>query len=200
MPETKTDKLALRIAARRAAAQRPTTRKVDVPDEAFPATGPEIHDPANSEQIEAVRAAMQTGANPMTIARLLGGIVGQGMQHKRLAAALHKSGPWLSKRLALLNAPIDVQRLIERGALAESEYHNNRPHIASRIKGSAGALKYQRMPTITISIEAARSLAAILQVLANQHGAAPIRLDLDSKKTLTAILNIRAGEIKALLK
>ncbi len=200
MPEIKIDKLAQRIAARRAAAQPPTKRPGDEPVGVPPATDPDSADSSNSNEIEAVRAAIAAGANPMNIARLLAEIIGQGMKHKALATALNKSAPWLSKRLALLHAPIDVQRLIERGALAESEYHNNRPHMQSRIKGSAAALKYQRMPTITISIEAARSLADILQVLANQHGAAPIRLDRDSKKTLTAVLNLRAGEIKALLK
>lgn len=198
------DKLAERIAKRRAATEgqgRDTAPVVLVTPEIPAATE---SDPPSQElglAIERAREAMEAGQNPMAVARLLGEAVGQGVKNKDLAAALDKSEPWLSKRLGLLSAPVAVQRLIESGELSESEYHNNRKNIKSGIKHSAGALKYQRMPTITINIEAARSLAAILQLLAEKNGVAPIKLTTDaSKKELTSILNYRAGEILGLLK
>jgi hypothetical protein len=53
------------------------------------------------------------------------------------------------------------------------------------------------MPTVTINIEAARALTEILKDLAEQQGAAPIRFDANtSKKDLTSILNLRAGELR----
>ena len=69
------------------------------------------------------------------------------------------------------------------------------------MRGRGESLQYQRMLTVTINIEAARALAAILKDLAAQHGAAPIRLEADtSKKDLTSILNMRAGEIRGMQK
>jgi hypothetical protein len=89
-----------------------------------------------------------------------------------------------------------VQRLIESGELSESEYYNNRKNIQSGIKNTDGVLKYQRVQTIEINLEAARSLAAILSNLAATSGATPIKLEPDtSKKQIASILNERAGEI-----
>jgi hypothetical protein len=202
------DKLAERIAKRRAEmGEQPATERGG--DIAFVVVGaPEISaaiepQPPNPDiglVITRALDAMEAGQNPMVVARLLGEVVGRGVKNKDLAAALAKSEPWVSKRLGLLSAPVAVQRLIESGELAESEYHNNRKNIKTGIKTSAGALKYQRMPTITISIASARSLAAILRVLAQKTGAAPIVLEADaSKKEITSILNFRAGEIFGLL-
>ncbi len=57
------------------------------------------------------------------------------------------------------------------------------------------------MPTITINIEAARSLVSILQMLAKQQGASPIMFKPDaSKKDITSILTYRASDILELLK
>jgi hypothetical protein len=148
---------------------------------------------ANCDKIVWVSEAIASGENPITVARLLAAL---GLSNKELAAALGKSKAWVSKRLGLLEAPITVQRLIESGDLSESEYYNNRRNIQSGIKNTNGVLKYQRIPTIEISLDAARSLATILSNLAVVSGAAPIKLELDTnKKRIVNILNERAGEI-----
>ena len=136
----------------------------------------------------------------MQVARLLSGIVSLGMAQKDLAVALGVNKSWLSKRLGLLVAPVKVQQLIESGGLSESEYHNNK-NVGLQIKSRAGMLEYRRMPQVTINIEAAKSLASILQILADRHGATPINFKpAVSKKDITSILTYRAGDILELLK
>lgn len=157
-------------------------------------------DPTLETKIREAREAIAAGVNPMKVARLLSGIISLGMAQKDLAAALGVNKSWLSKRLGLLAAPTKVQQLIESGGLSESEYHNNK-NVALQIKGRAGTLEYRRMPQVTINIEAAKSLASILQILADRHGASPIKLEPDaSKKDITSILTYRAGDILELLK
>lgn len=157
----------------------------------------EKFDPAITEAINAIAA----GDNPIKIARMLTAILAAEVTRKELNVRLGKSDAWLSKRLGLLNAPKDIQRLIEEGELTESEYYDNRQNVKAGIHGRGESLRYQRMPTVTISIEAAKALASILQDLAAQLGAAPIRFDEKSnKKELTGILNQRAGEIRGVLK
>lgn len=221
--EPKIDKLAERIAARRAEMARaeqlvqgvreanPVTSETGVnPTYALPKANEIKEAPVTASQppldstletkIRQAREAIAAGVNPMKVARLLSGIVSLGMAQKDLAAALGVNKSWLSKRLGLLVAPIKVQQLIESGGLSESEYHNNKS-VALQIKGRAGMLEYQRMPQVTINIEAARSLVAILQKLADRHGATPINVKpASSKKDITSILTYRAGDILELLK
>ena len=221
--EPKIDKLAERIAARRAEVARakqhaqgvheanPATSETGVIPTYAPPRANEIKEtPVTASQlpvdstletkIREARQAIAAGVNPMKVARLLSGIVSQGMAQKDLAAALGVNKSWLSKRLGLLMAPIKVQQLIESGGLSESEYHNNK-NVESQIRSRAGALEYQRMPTLTINIEAARSLAAILRILADKHGASPISFGpAASKKDIASILTYRAGDILELLK
>jgi len=148
---------------------------------------------ANCDRIVWVSEAIASGENPLTVARLLAAL---GLNNKELSVALGKSKAWVSKRLGLLEAPIAVQRLIESGELAESEYYNNRKNIQSGIKNTNGVLKYQRSPTIEIRLDAARSLVAILSNLAATSGATPIKLDQDAnKKQIVNVLNEHAGEI-----
>jgi hypothetical protein len=217
------DRLAERIAARRAEAAREEQQAQGV-HEANPATSETGANPtyalssANEikqtpvtasqppldltleTKIREAHQAIAAGVNPMKVARLLSGIVSLGMAQKDLAAALDVNKSWLSKRLGLLVAPIKVQQLIESGGLSESEYHNNK-NVALQIKGRAGMLEYRRMPTVTINIEAARSLVAILQKLADRHGATPINVKpASSKKDITSILTYRAGDILERLK
>jgi hypothetical protein len=219
--EPKIDRLVERIAARRAEVARaeqqaqgvheanPVTSETGVnPSYAPPneikktpvtASQPPL-DSTLETKIRETREAIATGVNPMKVARLLSGIISLGMAQKGLAAALGVNKSWLSKRLGLLVAPLKVQQLIESGGLSESEYHNNK-NVALQIKGKAGMLEYQRMPQVTINIEAARSLVAILQRLADQHGATLINFKpASSKKDITSILTYRAGDILKLLK
>ena len=154
-------------------------------------------DPAITEVINAIAA----GDKPLKIARMLTAILACGVKRKELTVRLGKSDAWLSKRLGLLNAPKDIQRLIEAGELTESDYYDNRQNVNAGILGRGDSLRYKRMPTVTISIEAAKAVASILQDLATQLGAAPIRFDEKSnKKDITGILNQRAGEIRGILK
>jgi len=221
--EPKIDRLVERIAARRAELARsrqsvqgihevnPATSETGVnPTYSLPkaneikgtpvtASQPQL-DSTLETKIREAREAIAAGVNPMKVARLLSGIISLGMAQKDLAAALGVNKSWLSKRLGLLMAPIKVQQLIEWGGLSESEYHNNK-NVALQIKGRAGTLEYRRMPQVTINIEAARSLVAILQILADRHGATPINFKpAGSKKDITSILTYRAGDILELLK
>ena len=166
--------------------------------ETTPTTKPKA--PPTPEATEAINA-MASGANSLAVARLLSAAIGQGMDRKELCEHIDKSAGWLSKKLGLLTAPKEVQRLIEAGELSESDYHDNRQNVKAGIKGRGETVQYQKMPTITITIEAAKALASILKHLAEQHGAAPIRLDAKSdKKALTSILNMRAAELRGMLK
>jgi len=206
MEEEIKDKLAERIRLRREANERARRGEqaaltvVPQPTLAHQESKPEPNkevDPAISEAINAIAA----GDNPLKIARMLTAILSGEVKRKELIVHLGKSDAWLSKRLGLLNAPRDIQRLIEAGELTESEYYDNRQNINAGIHGRGDSLRYKRMPTVTISIEAAKAVASILQDLATQLGAAPIRFDEKSnKKDITGILNQRAGEIRGILK
>ena len=205
--EPKIDRLAERIAARRAEAAQ-TRQPVQGVHEAIPATSetgvnltpqPPLN-PTIATKITEAREAIAAGVNPMKVARLLSRIISLGMVQKDLAVAMGVNKSWLSKRLGLLVAPVKVQQLIESGGLSESEYHNNK-NVGLQIKSRAGMLEYQRMPQVTINIEAAKSLASILQILADRHGATPINFKpAVSKKDITSILTYRAGDILELLK
>jgi glucose/arabinose dehydrogenase len=202
------DKLAQRIEARRKAARLETEAGPALPvvaatdatvaqdKEQFPsetASKPNEPTPEISEAINAIAS----GANPLVVARLLSAVLATGMKRRELIEKIHKSEAWLSKRLGLLNAPKDMQRLIEAGQLSESEYYDNRQNVKAGMRGRGESLQYQRMPTVTINIEAAHAIATILKDLAEQQGAAPIRFDVNtSKKDLTSILNLRAGELR----
>lgn len=148
--------------------------------------------------LASVREAIAQGENPLAIARRLAVILATGLQKQHLAHELGVSPPWVSKRLGLLSASVEVQRLIESGELSETAYYNHREKIELAAQGShrERTLPYQRLPTVAINIEAAQMLATILQKLAQAQGLTPIRLARDaSKKELTSVLNLRAGEI-----
>lgn len=219
----KSDKLTLRIAARRATVARnvsdgnfsgqmgdfedlakhverlgadPEIEQMKFSNLAHSLAGAVVN--ANCDRIVKVSEAIASGENPITIARLLAELK---LSNNELAAALGKGKSWVSKRLGLLEVPIAVQRLIESGELSESEYYNNRKNVPSGIKNSGGVLKYQRIQTIEISLDAARSLAMILSDIAAATGAMPIKLEPDtSKKRIVGILNDRASELQKRLK
>jgi hypothetical protein len=208
MAEQIQDKLAQRIEARRKAARLETEAGPALPvvaatdatvakdKEPFPSESVLIPNETNPEIAEAINA-IASGANPLVVARLLSAVLATGMKRRELIEKIHKSEAWLSKRLGLLNAPKDMQCLIEAGQLSESEYHDNRQNVKAGMRGRGESLQYQRMPTVTINIEAAHAIASILKNLAEQQGAAPIRFDANtSKKDLTSILNLRAGELR----
>ena len=212
MAEEIPDKLAQRIEARRKAARLETEVGPAAPVEAATdatvaqdkeqflsetASKPNETIPEIAEAINAIAS----GANPLVVARLLSAVLATGMKRRELIDKIRKSEGWLSKRLGLLNASKDIQHLIEAGRLSESEYYDNRQNVKAGMRGRGESLQYQRMPTVTINIEAARAIASILKDLAEQQGAAPIRFDANtSKKDITSILNLRAGELRGMKK
>jgi ParB/RepB/Spo0J family partition protein len=119
-----------------------------------------------------------------------------------LADRLHRSKGWASKKLSLLEAPVEVQAVIAAGELAETEYFNHKTEVLSQLaerKGLRGGADL-RTPMVTIPVETARRLAALLQTLATRHGANPITLDQrPTKKALVAILTTRTSEIGRLV-
>lgn len=173
---------------------------VPVPKAIPPDLSVERDDVSAHPEVLAALQAMAAGSDPVKVARLLAGLLGPEMSRKKLVRLIDKSEAWLSKRLGLLNAPKDIQRLIAEGTLSESEYYDNRANVRAGVKGRGESLRYTRMPTVTISLESARALALLLQALAARHGIAPIQLDeKTNKRDLTSILNLRAGEIRSLL-
>lgn len=202
MAEEIKDKLAEAIAKRRAevARRRAGQSAAGVSTETpLPAALARQPDPGIEQKLVNAREAIRAGQNPMAVARLLGELAGPGMKNKDLAAALEVNKSWLSKRLGLLRAPVKVQRLIEAGELPESDYHNNK-NVAAQIGSRAGTLEYRRMPTVTISIETARSMAAILRIIAAENGDASIvLLPNASKKDIATLLDLRAGYVLGLI-
>jgi hypothetical protein len=149
------------------------------------------------EKLANLIAAMERGENPLVVARLIADILAGEVKNITLAHELKVSPPWVSKRLSLLSAPQEVQKLIEAGSISETEYYNNREHVEKQVNKKNGhRLKYQRMPTVTISIEAAQTLAELLQKITIREKLSPIKLDKNAtKKELTSILNFRTSEI-----
>lgn len=218
------DKLAARIAARRLQDEQKRTGQPDaVPATVAPEIAPVLAAPvplavpaspakpaavskpkkdANpdiEQKLAITREAIKASQNPMIIARLLGELVELGFRNKDLVVSLDMNKPWVSKKLALLTAPIKVQRLIEAGELPETDYHNNK-NVTAQIKGRAATLEYRRMPTITISIETGKTLAAILRIVAAENGDTSISLlPNTSKKDIQTLLDLRAGSVLGMI-
>ncbi len=184
------------IVPEKPAADNPPAEAVELTRRNDPA-GLEKSNPQAQEMIAWVIAAMDQKTNPMPIARKLGEIRATGLKNKQLAHELHRSEAWVSKRLRLLTAPEDVQQQIESGVLSEFQFHHHRAHVEAQAgRKKRQTLRYARMPSITIEIEAARALAGILKKLALDHGLNPITLDPGpTKKELIQVLNRRAHDI-----
>jgi hypothetical protein len=204
MAEEKRDHLGEAIAKRRAEhALREERAAAGLPAEtpvSIQAGQKNKPDPELEKALTDVIQAITAGDNPIKVAMMLSVILAGGVKRKDVIERIAKSDAWLSKRLGLLKATKDIQRLIEAGELSEREYYNNRPNINQGIKGRGAALRYQRMPTITISIEAARALASILRINAEQHGDSSIKLAPNAgKKDITGLLDLRAGYVLGLI-
>lgn len=84
----------------------------------------------------------------------------------------------------------------DAGRLSARTRRNNQPPP----KNDGGGRRNRRIPTITISKEAAHALAEMLQILAPRLEVSPLHLGTrPSKDELTAILNLRAVEIRRLM-
>lgn len=141
---------------------------------------------------------------PLDLARELAALkTARGWTLDDLADRLHRSKGWVSKKLSLVEAPAEVQAAIAAGELAETEYFNHKAKVLSQLaerKGRPQGGADLRTPMVTIPIETARRLAALLQTLAKRHGANPITLDQrPTKKALVAILTTRTPEIGRLV-
>lgn len=170
---------------------------------ATPAQSPKASKAAREDLeplLDAAREAIANNKNAMTIARQLGQLIGLGLRNKDLTEQLGQSKSWVSKKLALLTAPVKVQRLIEAGELPESDYHNTK-NVTAQIKGRAGTLEYRRMPTVTISLETAKSLAAILRIIAEENGDTSLTLPASpSRKDISSLLDLRTAGVYELIK
>lgn len=146
--------------------------------------------------------AIEQNKNPMQIAKMLAVILDAGLNSKQLADELRMSKAWVSKRLGLLKAPEELQQQIESGLLSEHEYYNHRARVeAESSRKKRQTLQYARMPTVTVSIEAAHALAGILKKLTVSHNLNPIALDQKTgKKELVSILNLRPFDILKAIK
>ncbi len=70
----------------------------------------------------------------------------------------------------------------------------------SKVKNQTARRRNGKTSSIAISGEAGRALAEVLQLLAAEHELSPIHLrEKPSKEELTAILNLRAVEIRRLM-
>lgn len=135
---------------------------------------------------------------PVERARRLAEYVADGVSQNALAAALGVGQPWVSKRLALTRAPVEVLQQIEAGTITENYYYSHRAEIEMRLAG--GGPPVSRPVPLTITLEAGRALAEILAVLAAQLHSAPIRIDeRPTRKHIREILNLRAEEIRSLV-
>ena len=207
MAEEIRDHVAERVAKRRAEGALRREREAAGLPAAMPATAnpaDQKHEPEPDPELEKALAdvirAIAAGEDPIKIARMLSVILAGGVKRKDVIERIAKSDTWLSRRLGLLKAPRDIQRLIEAGQLSESGYYDNRQNIKAGIKGRGESVRYQRMPTITISIEAARALASILRINAEQHGDSSIKLAPNAgKKDISGLLDSRAGYVLGLI-
>ena len=141
-------------------------------------------------------------ANPLKIAKMLAEIQTAGLNGIELGLQVGKSKAWISKRLGLLKASEEVQLQIESGVLSEHEFYSRRAQVeAEASKKKRQTLQYARMPTVTISIDAAHALAGILKKLTIEHKLNTISLDQSTgKKELVSILNLRPFDILKAIK
>ena len=133
-----------------------------------------------------------------------------GLKKKDIAKLLHCSESWVYKKLSLLEAPQQVQDLIERGELSESEYYNNRVSIEAKINSLHNSAPSDeaprsdtkppradvRTPMLSIPVDVALALAKWIKDEAQSRGVNPVELgDKPTKKELAAILS-RVSELR----
>lgn len=133
---------------------------------------------------------------PVLRARRLAQYVAEGLSQGDIALALGVQQPWVSKRIALSRAPVEVLQQIEAGAITEHQYYSNRAEIEMRLAGASQRPPHQRPIPLTITLDTGRALAELLALLAEQRKLTPIRLDANAGKTeVAAVLNLRAREL-----
>ena len=155
---------------------------------------------------------------PLELAREFATLKAQfGYTDTTLADALHVSRTWVWKQVSLLSAPEAVQRAIDEGRLAATDYLNNKAMYSGETPGvmasptsgqssesddEASATRrtatasVQRIPTVALPTPSTLAMAKLLQVLAEKRGLSPITLGINpTKKELAAIVTTRVAEI-----
>ena len=124
-----------------------------------------------------------------------------GFTIEEIGKRIGKSKGFVSKFISLANAPEEIKQAIERGELTATNWFNNKSLITEQINQPVKNLPPKtkaRTATLSITMDAAKDLAKILQQLAADKGLAQIDVELSgkvTKKQLQAILVTRANEI-----
>jgi len=131
----------------------------------------------------------------LTSARVLPG--GAGLRAPDIAGVFDTGAVSVSKRLAVFKASPTAQQQVNSKNLAKRSRSKDR----RRAGDSHHSRRFQQIPTLTISLEAGRTLAELLQILAQHHDVNPIHLGARAaKKDLIEILNYRSTDIRRLVK
>ena len=140
---------------------------------------------------------------PMELAAELADLKAEtGFTVDKIASRIGKSKGFVSNYINLLNAPEDVKQAINSGEVSATAWFNNKDQVAQQLKKSSSGCvppkTKNRLSTIAVSIDAAKDMAKILQMLADKNGLANIDVDLSgtvTKKQLQAILSSRTNEV-----
>lgn len=141
---------------------------------------------------------------PLELAREMADMkAAYGWKNVTIAQQLHCSEGWVSKKLSLLDAPLEVQERIAAGDLSETEYFNNKTMVVAKVQQVVAGAKLKgadvRTPMLSVSVDTAKDIAKLLQKIATVHGANPVEIGRDAKKKdLLAILQ-RTKELTRLL-
>ncbi len=139
---------------------------------------------------------------PLELAHELADLKEQtGLTIEEIGRRIGKSKGFVSKFISLTNAPDDVKQAIYDGHVTATAWFNNKELVTSQltepVKNKPPQVKI-RTATLSITLDAAKDIARILQQLANAKGLAEIDVELSgkvTKKQLQAILITRANEI-----
>ncbi|NOY71184.1 MAG: ParB/RepB/Spo0J family partition protein [Gammaproteobacteria bacterium] len=125
-----------------------------------------------------------------------------GFTTEQVATRIGKSKGFVSKYINLLHAPDEVTLAIKNGDVSATAWFNNKDRVLQQLKespsGSVPPKTKHRTSTIAVSLDAAKDMARILQLLADKNGLANIDVDLTgavTKKQLQAILTSRTTEV-----
>ena len=143
---------------------------------------------------------------PLELANELADLKEQtGLTIEDIGKRIGKSKGFVSKFISLVNAPDEVKQAIADGHVSSTAWFNNKETVSNQLTKSAKNQPPQtkvRTATLTITLDAARDIAVILQKLAIDKELTEIDVDLSgkvTKKQLQAILGTRANEIASTL-
>jgi ParB/RepB/Spo0J family partition protein len=143
---------------------------------------------------------------PLELANELADLKEQtGLTIEDIGKRIGKSKGFVSKFISLANAPDEVKQAIADGHVSATAWFNNKETVSSQLTTPAKNQPPQtkvRAATLTITLDAARDIAVILQKLAIVKELTEIDVDLSgkvTKKQVQAILGTRANEIASAL-